>query len=373
MTESSLAKLVASEILESGRGVFGVPDSTLTELLHEFKQNPRHHVAANEGSAIGMAIGFWLQTKTPAHVYLQNSGLLNAGNPLLSLSHKSVYDIPMTLTIGWRGKPGVNGESTDEAQHRETGAKTAEIAQSLGFDVIQIETATQYLEVIRKIHVDGSSRAAILVPRGIFDSRSQQGNLYQVPNLTRKQAIEAIFNTLIGTHAFVSGTGYMSRDLASAQSQHALDSDSIFYLVGGMGHVSSVAAGISIGGRDGRIAAIEGDGGAMMHLGSIASIPVLGMDKVDLFLIRNGVHASVGGQEIVNPKFNFQEFANAAGFQNIGNVSTIEELVDRVQSLQNPNDGLTSTFTLVQVQEPAFDEPSARPSGFSEMALNFRP
>lgn len=373
MTESPLAKLVASEILESGRGVFGVPDSTLTELLHEFKQNPRHHVAANEGSAIGMAIGFWLQTKTPAHVYLQNSGLLNAGNPLLSLSHKSVYDIPMTITIGWRGKPGVNGESTDEAQHRESGAKTAEFAQALGFNVIQIETASQYLEVIKQIHIGGNSKAAILVPKGIFDSRDLHVNLDQVPNLTRKQAIEAIFNTLIGTHAFVSGTGYMSRDLASVRSQHAPDNDSIFYLVGGMGHVSSVAAGISIGGRGGRIAAIEGDGGAMMHLGSIASIPVLGMDKVDLFLIRNGVHASVGGQEIVNPNFDFQEFANAAGFQNIHNVNTKEELVARVQSLQHPHDCPTSTFTLVQVQEPEFDEPSARPSGFSEMARNFRP
>ena len=36
---------------------------------------------------------------------MQNSGLGNAVNPLLSLADKQVYSIPMLLMIGWRGEP----------------------------------------------------------------------------------------------------------------------------------------------------------------------------------------------------------------------------------------------------------------------------
>ena len=36
-------------------------------------------------------------------VYLQNSGLGNAINPLISIAHKKVYSIPLLLLVGWRG------------------------------------------------------------------------------------------------------------------------------------------------------------------------------------------------------------------------------------------------------------------------------
>ena len=47
-------------------------------------------------------------------VWLQNSGLGNAVNPLVSLTHQEMYSIPMLLLIGWRGEPG----KRDEPQHR---------------------------------------------------------------------------------------------------------------------------------------------------------------------------------------------------------------------------------------------------------------
>ena len=51
---------------------------------------------------------------------MQNSGLGNAVNPLISLVHKNVYSIPMLLLIGWRGAPGTK----DEIQHLEKGKIT---------------------------------------------------------------------------------------------------------------------------------------------------------------------------------------------------------------------------------------------------------
>ena len=44
----------------------------------------------------------YLSKKKVACVYMQNSGLGNALNPLISLVDKRVYSIPMVLIIGWR-------------------------------------------------------------------------------------------------------------------------------------------------------------------------------------------------------------------------------------------------------------------------------
>ena len=50
-------------------------------------------------------------------VYMQNSGLGNTVNPLLSLADEQVYSFPMLLMIGWRGEPGTK----DEPQHKKQG------------------------------------------------------------------------------------------------------------------------------------------------------------------------------------------------------------------------------------------------------------
>jgi phosphonopyruvate decarboxylase len=138
-----------------------------------------------------------------------------------------------------------------------------------------------------------------------------------------------------------------------------------------MGHVSSVAAGIAMGGRPGRVAAVEGDGGAMMHLGSIAALTSKQVNKVDFFLIKNGVHASVGGQSIVNPTFDFKRFAESCNFTNIESVNTLEQLSSRISALTSSLSDQSSTFTIVEVQEPPVDDPASRPQGFKQIARDF--
>lgn len=71
----------------------GVPDSLLKDFCAYVSTNTpreRHIMTANEGAAIGVASGYHLATgKTPV-VYLQNSGLGNVVNPLLSLAAPEV-------------------------------------------------------------------------------------------------------------------------------------------------------------------------------------------------------------------------------------------------------------------------------------------
>ena len=65
-----------------------------------------HLISANEGAAVGLAIGHYIGTGSLPLVYLENSGLGNVVNPLLFLASPEVYGTPMLLMLGWRGEPG---------------------------------------------------------------------------------------------------------------------------------------------------------------------------------------------------------------------------------------------------------------------------
>ena len=84
-------------------------------------------ITANEGAAVGMAAGNYLATSKPSVVYMQNSGLSNALNPLISIAHEKVYSIPLILIIGWRGSPRIK----DEPQHNVKGKITEQLLKTL--------------------------------------------------------------------------------------------------------------------------------------------------------------------------------------------------------------------------------------------------
>ena len=107
----------------------GVPDSVLKNFSLYIKNfgKKKHVIATNEGGAIAIAIGYYLSTKKLAAVYMQNSGLGNAINPLLSLADEKVYSIPMVLMIGWRGSPRIK----DEPQHNVKGKITENLLKLL--------------------------------------------------------------------------------------------------------------------------------------------------------------------------------------------------------------------------------------------------
>lgn len=91
----------------------GVPDSLLKDFCAYVTDNvkpDRHIIAANEGSALSIAAGYHLATNKIPCVYLQNSGLGNLVNPLMSMANPKIYAIPMLLLIGWRGEPGKKDE-----------------------------------------------------------------------------------------------------------------------------------------------------------------------------------------------------------------------------------------------------------------------
>ena len=57
-------------------------------------------------------------------IYMQNSGLGNSINPLISLADHKVYSIPLFLIIGWRGEIEKGKQVSDEPQHKFQGKIT---------------------------------------------------------------------------------------------------------------------------------------------------------------------------------------------------------------------------------------------------------
>ena len=109
----------------------GVPDSLLKDFnsyVSEQTPESRHIIAVNEGAAMAVAAGYHLATRKFPVVYLQNSGLGNIINPLLSLVDPRVYKIPVLLLIGWRGEPGTK----DEPQHMVQGKAMNSLLTDLG-------------------------------------------------------------------------------------------------------------------------------------------------------------------------------------------------------------------------------------------------
>ena len=104
--------------------ICGVPDSCVNNFVNSIKNHKvKHMIAPNEGSAVALGIGNYLKTKKIPLIYMQNSGIGNAADPITNLSYSKIYSIPMILLIGWRGSPSIK----DEPQHTLTGKITEKI------------------------------------------------------------------------------------------------------------------------------------------------------------------------------------------------------------------------------------------------------
>ena len=96
-------------------------------------------------------------------VYMQNSGLGNAVNPLMSAAHAEVYGVPMVLLVGWRGAPGTK----DEPQHVVQGRQTRQMLEAMGVPHLTLPkedtAATQTMAQAVKIATEKQQPVAVLV------------------------------------------------------------------------------------------------------------------------------------------------------------------------------------------------------------------
>lgn len=344
---------------------FGVPDSLLKDFCAYVTDNVpphRHVITANEGNAVAMAAGYHLATGKVAAVYMQNSGIGNAFNPLLSLTHREVYQIPMLLLVGWRGDPGKKDEPQHVAQGRlmDECFKAAEVPYEVLEASDQVELRLTSILQKAQSHFDSKKTPfGVLIKRDTFENYKMKKAVEStLPlELSREKAIELVLRHINEDDIVVSTTGMPSREVfeirANSKSGHHRD----FLTVGAMGHASSIAAGIALQRRDRNVYCIDGDGASIMHMGSLAvngglsafqtidnSEPNL-LANLKHIVVNNGAHDSVGGQPTVGFDVSLTEVAKACGYK-----------VVRSEAAMTPGDVVTAMDEMRSTAGPAFLE-----------------
>lgn len=321
---------------ENGTDFFtGVPDSLLKNFcayITDTADKTHHIIAANEGCAVGLAAGHYFATNTIPLVYMQNSGLGNTVNPLLSLADKDVYSVPLLLVIGWRGEPG---GAHDEPQHIKQGKVTCALLDAMEIPYAILETdeekaAVQITNAYKTIK-ERSAPFALVIRKDCFASYTLKSNECVPAEMTREQAIEQIIAHAPSNAVFVSTTGMASRELYELREKNQQKHDTDFLTVGSMGHASQIALGIALCKTHRKVVCIDGDGAAIMHLGALSMIGTQKPQNMIHIVLNNGAHDSVGGQPTVGRKINLCAAALACGYDQALSVAAPEALLSNLK------------------------------------------
>ena len=315
----------------------GVPDSLLKNIcayVADHIDNRHNIITANEGAAIGLAAGYHLATGRAGLVYMQNSGQGNAINPLASLTDKDVYNIPVLLLIGWRGRPGVH----DEPQHVKQGKITTALLDVMGisYDVLS-KDENEALSQIAKA-ADALKRKevyALVIEKDTFSEYKLQNIEVNDLTMTREEAIQTVAKTLAPEDVIVSTTGMISRELFEARTAWNEGHEKDFLTVGSMGHASQIALGIALEKKDRRIWCFDGDGATIMHMGSMAIVASRKPANSVQVVFNTGAHDSVGGQPTVGLKIDLPAVAKAVGYAQTFSVSTKQDLVSQLSTISS--------------------------------------
>lgn len=302
----------------SARGVSlftGVPDSLLANFcayVDDFGKAENHLIAANEGNAIAVAMGYHMATGKVAAVYMQNSGLGNTVNPLTSLVDPDVYRVPMLLIIGWRGEPGTQ----DEPQHVKQGKVTLEQLGVLGIPYWVVDEQTDVTNVLDgafSTMVKRNAPVALVIRKNTFAEYKPRSVPADHSAFSREAALEHLLALCNDSDLVVSTTGKTSREVFELRAKKGQPHRD-FLTVGGMGHTSSIALGVALGQPERRVVCLDGDGSLLMHMGAMPVIAKCQPQRFVHVLLNNEAHESVGGQATAAGEVEFSELATAVGY-----------------------------------------------------------
>jgi len=323
----------------------GVPCSFLTPFINSVidDREMTYISSANEGDAVATASGSALAGRR-AVAMMQNSGLGNAVSPLSSLNW--VFRIPILLIITLRGEPGL----PDEPQHELMGQITGRILDELKIpwdwfpreaDAVegalmvanwQMEkTGLPYAMVMRKGSVAPAELGSKWTPATAPIVAATRE--LEEPELTRKQALEAVVDNTPENESIVIGsTGYTGRELFAIN-----DRPNHFYMVGSMGCASSFGLGLSLALPQRRVVVADGDGAVLMRMGNLATLGAYGGANLQHLVLDNGVHESTGGQPTVSRAISLACVAAACGYRDASEAVSLAHLNSFLGRQNGPN------------------------------------
>jgi phosphonopyruvate decarboxylase len=314
-----------SFLSEAGRAGFdfytGVPCSFLTPLINGvLSQRGLAYVgAASEGEAVAIAAGAWLAGRNTV-VMCQNSGLGNAVNPLTSLN--APFRIPTLFITTWRGEPGLK----DEPQHELMGQITHDLLRLIGsppqpFPNTPQALAPAFASAVEAMETTGLPAAWVMRKGDVEDSpldqppfaaqaagqrdRREEGGARP----SRAQALELFLQIVAPEVAVIATTGKCGRELFTLD-----DREQHLYQVGSMGGALGMGLGLALN-TVRPVVVLDGDGAALMKLGTLATTGAYRPANLIHVLLDNGVHDSTGGQATVSAGVDFAAIALACGYR----------------------------------------------------------
>lgn len=313
----------------------GVPDSLLSPfidgVMERYNVSEKHIVAANEGAAVALAAGHYLATNKPAIVYMQNSGIGNAINPICSLMHEKVYSIPAIFVIGWRGEP----DTKDEPQHVFQGEATLPLLDCLEIPYVVVSSDTTEINTKElKAHLDKGQSIAFVIRKDSLQSGKKM-KYTSSAELSREDALKAILSNSDKDSIYVCTTGKLSREMFELREEACQGHGNDFLTVGSMGHSLMIAYGIALAKPEKQVFCLDGDGAILMHMGSLAVLGVHNPTNLVHIVINNGAHETVGGLPTVSTNLNFSNIAKTMGYTQSFRVSSSKELTETLKTMDN--------------------------------------
>ncbi len=351
----------------------GVPDSLLKNMcayITDHFDAAHNIIVANEGAAVGLAAGHYLATGQPACVYMQNSGEGNIINPLASLTDQEVYNIPVLLLIGWRGRPGVH----DEPQHVKQGKVTTGLLNVMGinYEVLAKEEDKAEKQIAKAVKTLGDKNAfALVIEKDTFDEYKLQNVEVNALTMAREEAVQTVAAALDETDCIVSTTGMISRELFEYRAAMNQGHERDFLTVGSMGHASQIALGIALAQTERRVWCFDGDGAAIMHMGSMAIVANKAPKNYIHVVFNNGAHDSVGGQPTVGLKMDLPGVAKAVGYKNTYSVDNKDELVGVLNEVNRQEGPVLIEVKVKKGNRKDLGRPTTTPIQNKEALMNF--
>lgn len=286
------------------RVVSGVPCSWFPGVIAEIEARPEmtYVAAANEGAAVAVAVGAALAGR-PAAVLAQNSGFGNMVNPLASLALP--YAVPVLGLVSMRGWPVA---SAGEPQHAVMGRVTEPWLGSLGVPTAYLTADAVDADALLGKACDdvlGGRSSFVLVAKNAVTGAETRPRPTQ--GVCRDDVVDALAE-VVTDEFVVSTTGYLSRALFNRWHR-----ERNLYLQGSMGHAAAVALGAAVARPDERFVVLDGDGAALMHLGTMATVGHYAPPNLRHVVFDNGAYESTGAQPVA-ARADFARVAAACGY-----------------------------------------------------------
>lgn len=353
----------------------GVPDSLLKEfnacILNNIKET-EHVIASNEGSAIGIGIGHYLSNKSPALIYMQNSGLGNSINPLVSLADPTVMSCPMLLLIGWRGEILNNGSQLlDEPQHIKQGSITLEMLRTIGIPYYVIDKDNNLSADIKnaiKKTKSSNCPVAIVIRKNFFSKSKYKSKDNQNDLLNREKVIEIIISNIPKNYPIICTTGMASRELFELRKRSKSFFDKDLLCVGGMGHAISIATGVALR-RKNKVVCIDGDGSMLMHLGALTNSSKC--SNLIHVVLNNGAHDSVGGQPTRAKELDLSKIAKSCGYMTSKRAKNTNEIKLNLSSIIKAKNSSFLEVLCKKGNRADLGRPSKTPKENKDNFINF--